>query len=158
MHNVRTLLDAGFTSAYSGAAAKMRLDVVIRNEIEVGLIPGPGMRAASPEITNTSGLGDIRQEHQHRESLVLFADGPEEIRRVCRRCIREGVDQLKINISGDNFVLGATSERTIMFEDEIAEAVAVARSHGAMVNAYARTAESVKRAVRGGVDVIYHAD
>ena len=46
MRNVHTLLDAGFTSAYSGAAAKMRLDVVIRNEIEVGLIPGPGMRAA----------------------------------------------------------------------------------------------------------------
>jgi hypothetical protein len=46
--------------------------------------------------------------------------------RICRRCIREGVDQLKINISGDNFVLGAAGERTIMFEDEIAEAVAVA--------------------------------
>jgi imidazolonepropionase-like amidohydrolase len=158
MHNARTLLDAGFTSAYSGAAAKMRVDVVIRNEIESGRIPGPRLRAASPEITNTSGLGDIRQSHQYRDSVVLFADGPEEMRRVCRECIREGVDQIKINVSGDNFVLGARGERTIMFEDEIAEAVSVARSHGAMINAHARTAEGVKRAVKGGVDVIYHAD
>jgi imidazolonepropionase-like amidohydrolase len=72
MHNVRTILEAGFTSAYSGAASKMRLDVVIRNEIEAGLIPGPRMRATRPEIRNTSGLGDIRQEHQHRNSAVFF--------------------------------------------------------------------------------------
>ena len=158
MHNARTLLDAGFTSAYSGAAAKLRLDVVIRNEIEAGKIPGPRLRAASPEITSTAGLGDVRQAHQDRESVVLYADGPQEIRRVCRRCIREGVDQLKINVSGDNFVLGAEGERTVMFEDEVASAVAVARAHGAMINAHARTAEAVKRAVRSGVDVVYHAD
>src|SRR5579863_8490039 len=28
MHNAKTLLDAGFTSAYSAASAKLRLDVV----------------------------------------------------------------------------------------------------------------------------------
>jgi imidazolonepropionase-like amidohydrolase len=158
MHNARILLDAGFTSAFSGAAAKLRLDVVIRNEIDAGRIPGPRFRAASPEITSTAGLGDIRQVHQDRESVVLYADGVEEMRRMCRRCIREGVDQIKINISGDNFVLRARGERTIMFDDEIAAAVDVARAHGAMVLAHARTAESVKRAVRAGVDVIYHAD
>ena len=59
MHNARTLLDHGFTSAFSAASAKLRLDVVIRNEIEAGRIPGPRLRAASPEITVTGGPGPV---------------------------------------------------------------------------------------------------
>ena len=59
MHNARAMLDAGFTSLYGAASAKVRLDVVIRNEIEAGRIAGPRLRAASPEITVTGGLGYV---------------------------------------------------------------------------------------------------
>ena len=107
MHNARLLLDHGFTSVYAAASAKPRLDVVIRNEVNAGRIPGPRIRAASPEITVTAGLGDERRLHLHRESFALIADGVDEIVRVCRTCIREGVDNLKINISGDEFVSAA---------------------------------------------------
>ena len=55
MRNAKTLLDHGFTSAYSAASAKLRLDVVIRNEVNAGRLPGPRIRAASPEITVTGG-------------------------------------------------------------------------------------------------------
>src|SRR5438552_2940933 len=41
MRNAALLLDHGFTSAYSAASAKLRLDVVIRNEIEAGRLAGP---------------------------------------------------------------------------------------------------------------------
>ncbi|KYG10280.1 hypothetical protein BE21_12960 [Sorangium cellulosum] len=104
MKHVRVLLDHGFTSILSAASAKPRLDVVIRNAINAGEIPGPRMLAASPEMTVTGGLGDVRLHHLHRESFALIADGPDEFRRAARHFVREGVDTLKINPSGDEFV------------------------------------------------------
>src|SRR5690242_16220123 len=61
--HARTLLEHGFTSCVSAAAAKPRLDVVVRNAIDAGDLPGPRLLAASPELTVTSGLGDARLGH-----------------------------------------------------------------------------------------------
>ena len=90
MYNARTIIDHGVTAAVGAGAAKPRLDIVIRNEIDAGRIPGPRYRACSPEITVTGGLGDQRMLHYYRNDLSLLADGPEEIRRACREMIREG--------------------------------------------------------------------
>ena len=49
-------LDMGWTSCVGAAAAKPRLDVVIRNAIEDGTIVGPRYLAASQEIT-VPGVG-----------------------------------------------------------------------------------------------------
>ena len=65
--------------------------------------PGRACGLASPELVATGGLGDERQLHLHRESFALIADGPDEIRRAVRTCIREGVDNIKLNVSGDDF-------------------------------------------------------
>jgi imidazolonepropionase-like amidohydrolase len=158
MRNAKTLLDHGFTSAYSAASAKLRLDVVIRNEIEAGRLPGPRIRAASPEITVTGGLGDERKQHMYYESFGMIADGEDEIARAVRLCCREGVDNIKINISGDDLGPNARGGVTVMRENEVATAVAVAKDFGKKVNCHARAAASVKRAVRCGVDVIYHCE
>jgi imidazolonepropionase-like amidohydrolase len=156
--NATFILDHGFTSAYSAASSKMRLDVVVRNEIEEGHLAGPRYRAAGPEITVTGGLGDERKLHMHAESFGVIADGPTEIRKVVRTCIREGVDNIKLNISGDEFVSHARAEVTSMSEIEVATAVEVAHEWGKRVACHSRAAESVKRAVRNGVDCIYHCD
>lgn len=158
MRNAKTLLDHGFTSAYSAATSKLRLDVVIRNEINAGRLPGPRMRAASPEITVTGGLGDERKSHMYYESFGMIADGPEEIAKVIRLCCREGVDNIKINISGDDLGPLAHGGITTMREDEVQMAVDVAHDYGKKINAHARAAKSVKRAVKCGVDVIYHCE
>jgi len=100
--NAKTLLDHGFTSAYSAATSKLRLDVVMRNAINAGEFPGPRMRAGSPEITVTGCLGDERKAHMYYESFGLIADGKDEIRKAVRLCCREGVDNIKLNISGDD--------------------------------------------------------
>src|SRR5215471_4257245 len=44
--NARLYLDNGWTSAVGAATAKPRLDVVIRNSINDGLVPGPRYLAA----------------------------------------------------------------------------------------------------------------
>ena len=101
MDAARKLLGAGFTSACSAAAAKVRLDVAVRDAIDQGLIDGPRLLAASPELTVTGGLGDGRRLHLHQESFGIAVDGPDEVRRMARLCLREGVDTIKLNISGD---------------------------------------------------------
>jgi imidazolonepropionase-like amidohydrolase len=158
MHNARTLLDAGFTSAFSAASAKLRLDVVIRNEIEAGRIPGPRLRAASPEITVTAGLGDDNRLHMERGSFGLVADGPEAIARTVRLCIREGVDTVKLNISGDDFVPAAKGGMTVMREEEVRIACEVAHDFGKKVASHSRASNAVLRALDCGVDVIYHCE
>ena len=156
--NATFILDHGFTSCYSAASAKMRIDVVVRQEIEDGYLAGPRYRAAGPEITVTGGLGDERKQHMHAESFGMVADGPDEIRRAVRLCCREGVDNIKINISGDEFVSNARAEITSMSELEVATAVEVAHEWNKRVACHARAAASVKRAVRNHVDCVYHCD
>jgi imidazolonepropionase-like amidohydrolase len=158
VRNAKTLLDHGFTSAYSAATSKLRLDVVIRNAVNRGEFPGPRIRAASPEITVTGGLGDERKAHMYYESFGMIADGTEEIKKVVRLCCREGVDNIKVNISGDDLSPAAHGGLTVMREEEVQMAVNVARDFGKKVNCHARSAGSVKRAVRCGVDVIYHCE
>ncbi|HZF74609.1 MAG TPA: amidohydrolase family protein [Acetobacteraceae bacterium] len=156
--NTRLMLDHGFTSLFEAASAKLRLGVVVRNAIRAGDFIGPRMRAASPEITVTAGLGDERRMHMYRESFALIADGPDEIRKAARLCMREGVDNLKINVSGDDFVTNARAACTPMSRAEIQAAVEVGHEFGRMLVAHSRSAESVKRCVEAGVDCIYHCD
>mgnify|MGYP000002677855 CR=1 FL=1 len=158
MHNARKLLDAGFTSACSAASAKLRLDVVIRNEINAGRIPGPRMLAAGPEITVTGGLGDADLFHVSRNSFGMVADGPDEIVKAVRLCIREGVDIVKINISGDFSVPSSSDLMTGMDEAETRAAVDAAHERGKRIASHSRAPASVQRALRTGVDIIYHCD
>ena len=158
MKNARLLLDRGFTGAYSAASSKLRLDIVIRNAIDAGDIPGPRMRACGPEITVTGGLGDERRAHQFRDSFAIVADGPVEVMKLARLCIREGADSIKLNISGDDYTKRGALPRTVMTEAEIRAGVEAAHDFGRLVNAHCRSAESVKRAARCGVDVIYHCE
>ncbi len=156
--NARLLLDHGFTSAYSAASAKLRIDVVIRNAINAGELPGPRLRACGPEITVTGGLGDERRAHQFRDSFAMIADGPTEVMKLARLCVRENVDSIKLNISGDDHTRTGVLPRTVMTEAEIRAGVTAAHDYDRLVNAHCRASESVKRAVRCGVDVIYHCE
>ena len=158
MDAARKLLGAGFTSACSAAAAKIRLDVAVRDAIERGHTDGPRLLTASPELTVTGGLGDGRRLHLHQDSFGVAVDGPDEVRRMARLCLREGCDTIKLNISGDVGTESALAEATVMTDAEIAAGVEAAHTIGRRVAAHARASESVKRALRNGVDIIYHCD
>jgi imidazolonepropionase-like amidohydrolase len=159
MRNARFYLDCGITSCISAAAAKPRLDVVIRNAINAGEIVGPRLLAASPWLTVTGGLGDLRTLHMPDiSSMAIVLDGPEQFRQQTRELIREGVDIIKLVISGDTFVPHAPSESTVMSDAEVAAAAEVVHAHGKRMSAHARSADAVKLCVRHGVNVIYHAN
>ena len=160
--NAALLLDHGFTSLVSAAASKPRLDIAVRNAIEAGQIVGPRMLAASQEITPTGNLGDLDQSHFPIPESARFAyicDGPDAFRLAVRTFAREGVDIVKVNVSGDRDWghMGADANATLIDDDELAALVSVAHGRGLRVAAHATSAGSVKMCVRHGVDIIYHA-
>jgi imidazolonepropionase-like amidohydrolase len=154
----KVVLDAGFTAGRGAAAAKPRLDVVVRNAINSGMIPGPRYLAAGPEITTVGGLGDSAPSHIPHEGLNLgiVVSGPEEVRRTVRTLIKYGVDTIKLNLSGEE-ITGLGAEETPMSEEEVAMAVSEARVRNKSLAAHARSSGSIKQCVRHGIGVIYHA-
>jgi imidazolonepropionase-like amidohydrolase len=158
LRHAKLYLDSGYTSAFSAAATKPRLDVVARNAIDRGEHPGPRTLAASVQLTPTGGVGDLRQLHLDPGDAMYTkpCDGAHEFRRAAREACREGVDVLKIVPSGDTSTPHIPAAVTLMTDDEVAAVCEVARQRGKRVAAHARSAESIKMCVRHGVDVLYH--
>lgn len=69
----------------------------------------------------------MRLAHLYRENFGLIGDGADEFRRNARRMCREGVDTLRINISGDDGIPGAKARDTVMTDAEVEAACEVAR-------------------------------
>jgi imidazolonepropionase-like amidohydrolase len=154
----KVVLDAGFTAGRGAAAAKERLDVVIRDAINAGRCPGPRYTASGPEVTSVGGLGDASLPHIDHPGLNLgiVVSGPEEVRRTVRRLIKWGVDTIKINLSGEE-ITGMPATANQFDDDEIGMAVREARRRGKTLAAHARSNESIQKCVQFGIDFIYHA-
>lgn len=158
LHNAKLMLDVGFTGCISAGSPRLRDEVVIRNEIDAGRIPGPRLMAASPTLVATGALNDTRQLHQGRVPLGMIADGPEEIRKAVRLAYREGVQIIKLNVSGDNLVPWPWGKVTTYTDEEVGMAVKTARPLGLKVVTHSRSTESIKICLRQGVDIIHHSD
>lgn len=78
---------------WGAASAKERLDVVIRNAINAGDIPGPRYLANGKEMARRGG--------ELVAGITAFADGPLEMREVIRHHVKLGVDQVKLSMSGE---------------------------------------------------------
>jgi imidazolonepropionase-like amidohydrolase len=152
-------LEAGWTSCIGAACAKPRLDVVIRNAINAGQIPGPRYLAASQEITVLGALGDETLPHLPfpEFSFGVNVSGAEEMRKAVRMFLKYGVDSIKLNLSGDNFTQQSPAETNWMTDAEVAAAMDEVRMRGKRGTAHARSASSVKQALRHGMQIIYHA-
>jgi imidazolonepropionase-like amidohydrolase len=147
LENAKLYIDCGYTSCVGAASAKRRMDVVLRNAINSGKYPGPRLLAAGPEIA-TTGADVNPSEH---------ADGVEEIRKLVRTICKEGVDTIKLSLSGENITGKAMAWETFFTDDEMAVAVEEASRRGVRVAAHARNAKSIKMCVKHGVNIIYHA-
>jgi imidazolonepropionase-like amidohydrolase len=149
LDSARTYIDSGYTMCLGAASAKMRLDVVCRDAINAGRVPGPRYLANGPEIAVTGGA--------LVKGITLFADGPEEMRKTVRQLVDVGVDQIKLSMTGEEITGTQRAEDTYFSDEEVAACVAEAHRRGKRVCAHARSAESVKMCLRNKVDIIYHA-
>jgi imidazolonepropionase-like amidohydrolase len=149
MRSAKTYIDNGYTMCVGAASAKARLDVVMRNAINAGDIPGPRYLANGMEIAVTGG--DLI------DSITQFADGPEEMRKVVRKTIALGVDTIKLSMSGEEITGKQRAADNYFTQEEVDMAVREAHNRHVRVAVHARSGESVKIALRAGVDIVYHA-
>jgi imidazolonepropionase-like amidohydrolase len=84
-------------------------------------------------------------------------DGAEGMRKAVRMFLKYGVDQVKLNLSGDNLVPGADARTNWMSDEEVAVAAHEVKVRGKRLASHARSSESVKQSLRHGFEVIYHA-
>lgn len=159
MHNAKLMLDCGFTALIGAASGKPRLEVVIKNEINAGKIPGPRMRASSPELTVTGGLADEGQLGRDVPSISIVCDGADNYRKLVRTLIREGCDIIKFNNSGDSFGYprAPAGDRNPMTEKEVKAICETALNLGRRIAAHAHADSSVRQCIKYGVELIYHA-
>lgn len=157
-HVAKRYLHRGFTSCVGAAVAKPRQDVVIRDAINRGQIPGPRYLAASQEITIPGGLGDSSPPHlpYPEFSFGAIVSGADEMRRCVRQFLKYGVDTIKLNLSGE-YIAGMPAEADQFTDEEIATACDEAHNRGKRVAAHARSVRSIKKCVRHGIELIYHA-
>ncbi|EXK25180.1 hypothetical protein FOMG_18156 [Fusarium oxysporum f. sp. melonis 26406] len=148
--SAQCFLDSGYTMCFGAASAKDRLDVVVRDAINAGDIPGPRYLANAREIAKTDG--------ELVAGITRFADGPDEMREVIKHNIENiGVDNIKLSISGEEITEIRSAQDCYFHDDEMAACVDEAHKRGKRLCAHARARDSVKMCVKHGVDVIYHA-
>ena len=104
MKNAKMMLDQGFTAIFSAASAKARLDVVHPQRHRRRRHSGPAHARGQPRADGHRRARRRRPAHMYRATFAIVCDGADEFRKVAREMCREGVDTLKINPSGDEFV------------------------------------------------------
>ncbi|WP_438846431.1 amidohydrolase family protein [Asticcacaulis taihuensis] len=146
--NARIVLEAGFTSVYSAGALSDRIEVVIRDNINKGYLPGPRLRACTLERSP--------EEDESKPGSVNHGRGPEAIRAFVRKCKAMGVDQVKLVISGEDALNPGSSHHLMCTEEEAMAAGEAAREVGLPLSAHTQGNEAVKLGLRAGVRVMYH--
>jgi imidazolonepropionase-like amidohydrolase len=154
----KALLQAGFTSAYGASEAKLGLAVAVREEVNAGRLPGPRIRAGGLEISVTGAMGDESKMHNPRIGPSSIVDGVEEMRRTVRLHCREGIDNIKLDVSGDPFYPGTPGHTTPMTFEEVKVAAETAHAYGRKINAHTRSIDGSKYCVRAGVDGLFHCE
>jgi imidazolonepropionase-like amidohydrolase len=154
----KALIDAGFTSAYGASEAKLMLAVAVRDEVNAGRIPGPRIRAGGLEISVTGAMGDEGKDHNPRVGPSTIVDGVEEMRKAVRLHCRAGVDNVKLDVSGDPFYPSTPGHTTPMTFEEVKVAAETAHAYGRKINAHTRSVEGTKYCVRAGVDGLFHTE
>ena len=102
-------------------------------------------------------LGDTLPPHWSKShGLGCIVDGPHEIRKAVRRQIRNGVDNIKLAASGVEVGPYAYTWMTTFSEEEVAVATQEAHRWGRTVAVHAQSVDSVKYALRAGVDTVEH--
>lgn len=158
VRNCGVLLESGFTG-YVGATSGHDIDASLKIAIEQGVMPGPRIRACSLHIGTTGDVNDSKNWWREFRTggTDVFADGPDELRKLVREHIRRGAETIKIFTSSGHGGLPWRAPMT-MDRDEIAAVVGAAHGRGAKVRAHAATREAIRTCIELGVDIIDHGD
>lgn len=153
----RVLLESGFTG-YLGAGCAHDIDAQLKIAIAENIIAGPRIRACGHHIGTTADLNDspIWWKRYETPGIDLFADGPDELRKLVREEVRRGVETIKVFASSGR----GYDSRTVrnIARDELRAIVDAAHERGIRVRAHVIAKSMILECVELGVDIIDHAD
>src|SRR5579863_5851736 len=155
--NARLTLRAGFTTVRNVGATGYT-DVAVRDGINDGEIEGPRMLVSGPPLSITGGHCDnnlLPSEYHSKAEGV--ADGPWAAREKVREVIKYGADVIKVCASGGVLSKGdqpGTAQYTL---EELTAIAEEAHKLGRKVAAHAHGTQSIKDAIRAGIDSIEHS-
>jgi imidazolonepropionase-like amidohydrolase len=140
-------LRAGVTTTRS-AGAPGNLDVILRDAIAAGDVPGPRILAAGPALTITGGHGWL---------FGREADGELELARAVRANVRDGADVIKAVASEAAMLTTSVAGVPELTQSELEAIVREAARLRRRVLAHAQGSDSVMNAARAGVASVEHA-
>ena len=156
-HAKATLL-AGFTTVRDlGTEGAMYDDVGLKHAIEKGIVPGPRMIVATRAIVGKGAYGpNLSNPDIDLPQGAAEVGNAEELEKEVRTQIGKGADVVKIYT---DYSWGRDGEAEPTFtQEEIAQAVAIAKSSGRKVAVHSSTKEGMRRAVLAGVATVEHGD
>lgn len=155
--NARITLLAGFTTVRNVGADGFS-DVALRDGINAGDVIGPRLLVSGPALGITGGHCDnnlLAPEFHYTAPSV--ADGPWAARTKVREVIKFGADLIKICASGGVLSKGDSPGAPQYSLEEMQAIVTEAHKLGRKVAAHAHGTQSIKDAIRAGVDSIEHS-
>jgi len=155
--NARQTLRAGFTTIRNVGASDFT-DVAVRDGVNAGEIEGPRMLVSGPPLGITGGHCDdnlLPYEYHYRAEGV--ADGPWAARAKVREVVKYGADLIKICASGGVLSKGDLPGTPQYTPEEMQAIAEEAHKLGRRVAAHAHGTQSIKDAIRAGIDSIEHS-
>jgi len=147
--NARVLLDYGFTSLYSAGALGDQIEPELARAIQAGETPGPRLIPStlerSPEGEEGVETGD-----------VFNGRGPEAMRAFVAYCADEGVQSLKLVISGEDALKPGSSGDILYTDEEMLAAGEAAKEAGLWIATHAYSPRAIALALEAGARILYH--
>jgi imidazolonepropionase-like amidohydrolase len=155
--NARLTLRAGFTTVRN-VGANGYSDVALRDGINAGEVEGPRLFVSGPPLGITGGHCDnnlLAPEFKFRDEGV--ADGPWTARTKVRETVKYGADLIKVCASGGVLSKGDSPGAPQYTLEELTAIAEEAHKLGRKVAAHAHGTQSIKDAIRAGIDSIEHS-
>jgi imidazolonepropionase-like amidohydrolase len=160
---LRNALLRGFTTVRDMCGA----DWGLRTATAEGSLLGPRLFIAGRALSQTGGHGDFRRRTEETSgcrcehalaSVSVVADGVQAVQQAVREQLRQGVDHIKIFISGGVVSPSDPLESSQYTAEELRAVVHEAQAWGTYVAAHAYTAKAITTAVASGVRTIEHGN
>ena len=149
-HRLMVALTESGITGFRCAGTHHYMDVAWKRAFDSGQYVGPRLFASGHFLTTSGG-------HFLTSGHALQCDGPYGFVKAIREQMMNGVDHIKLNLSGG--IMGPDWDRhwhSFLLEDEIRAAFAICRQREFKVMAHATNPQAIKQAVRLGAHSIEH--
>jgi imidazolonepropionase-like amidohydrolase len=149
-HRLMTALTESGIVGFRCAGTHSFMDVAWKRAFDSGQYVGPRLYACGHFLTTTGG-------HFLTTGHALECDGPYGFVKAIREQIKNGVDHIKLNLSGG--IMGPDWDRhwhSFLLQDELEAAFAICKQREFKVMAHATNPQAVKNAVRLGAHSVEH--